>query len=130
MTDTDIKDIYLGAIEKNGGWDVRVYIINTSNENKTVQLLQGSFQGGEEGVLDLGHSRYKEIEVPQKGYVEIDHMDDAGQLDFTTYYNIRVGDNEYLAEINGWSFPKDKLDDVPILNAKGYFSGFGKVGRS
>jgi hypothetical protein len=56
-------------------------------------------------------------------------MDDAGQLDFTTYYNIKISDTEYIEQINGWSFSKEKLVDIPILNEKGYFSGFSKVGQ-
>lgn len=130
LTETDLKDIYLGAVEKSSGWDVKVYIINTSNEIKTLQLLQGSFDGNSDTVLDLGHSSYKEITIPAKTAIQIDHMDDAGELDFTTYYNIRVGENEYVEQINGWSFfSKDQMVDIPILNEKGYFSGFGKVGK-
>lgn len=80
-------------------------------------------------MLDLGHSQYKEIIVPANDFIQIDSMDDAGQLDFTTYYNIMVGGCEYLEEINAWSFQDDKVVDIPILNEKGYFSGFSKVGK-
>lgn len=128
--ETDIKDIYLGAVEKDGGWNVKVYIVNTSHESKELQLLQGSFNGNADAVMDLGHSPYKAITIPAKSYVEIDHMDDPGELDFTTYYNIRIGDVEYIEQINGWSFMKDKLVEIPILNQKGHFSGFGRVGKS
>ena len=87
MKDTDLNGIYLGAVEKDNGYDVKVYLINISDKPKILQLLQGSFQGDEDGLLDLGHSPYKEIIVPANGYIQIDHMDDPGQLDFTTYYN-------------------------------------------
>jgi len=129
MVKTDLKDIYLGAVEKDGGWDVKVYLINTGDKERTVQLLQGSFDGTGDVLLDLGHSTYKKIIIPAKGSVQIDHMDDAGQLDFTTYYNIKVGDTEYIEQINGWSFYGDKEVDIPIINEKGYFGGFGKVGE-
>lgn len=130
MVETNLENIYLGAVETKGGWDVKVYIINTSDEPKTLLLLQGSFQGDTDGLLDLGHSPYKQIVIPAKESLQIDHMDDAGQLDFTTYYNIKVGDTEYLEQISGRSFfPEDKLVDIPILNKKGYFAGFGKVGK-
>ena len=56
-------------------------------------------------------------------------MDDAGQLDFTTYYNIKIGDTEYIEQIIGWSFSKEKMADIPILNETGYFSGFSQVGK-
>ena len=128
MTETDLKDIYLGAVEKNGGWDVKVYLINTSNKPQILKLMQGSFQGDTDGFLDLGHSDYKKMLIPAKGYLQIDHMDDAGQLDFTTYYNIKIGGNEYIEQINGTSF-FGKLANIPILNEMGYLSGFGKVGK-
>jgi len=128
-TKTDLTGIYLGAVEKNKGWDVKVYVINISEEPKSIEILQGSFQGDTDGLLDLGHSPYKEITIPAKGFFQIDHMDDAGQLDFTTYYTLRVGDTEYIEQINGWSFQEDKMVDIPILDEKGYFSGFGKVGK-
>ncbi len=129
MIKTDLKDIYLGAVEKDGGWDVKVYLINTGDKERTVQLLQGSFDGTGDALINLGHSSYKKIIIPAKGSVQIDHMDDAGQLDFTTYYNIKVGDTEYIEQINGWSFYGDKEVDIPIINEKGYFGGFGKVGE-
>ena len=78
---------------------------------------------------DLGKSPYKQITIPAKGFLQIDHMDDAGQLDFTTYYNIKIGDTEYIEQINGWSFSKEKMADIPILNETGYFSGFSQVGK-
>lgn len=129
MEKTDLESIYLGAVEKDNGWDVKVYVINTSDTPKDLQLLQGSFQGDTDSLIDLGGSKYKQITIPAKGFIEIDHMDDAGQLDFTTYYNIKSGNTEYVEQINGWSFSKEKLVDIPILNEKGYFSGFGKVGQ-
>ncbi len=129
MEKTDIEDIYLGAVEKDKGWDVKVYIINTSDVSKELQLLQGSFQGDTDSLLDLGKSPYKQITIPAKGFLQIDHMDDAGQLDFTTYYNIKIGDTEYIEQINGWSFSKEKMADIPILNETGYFSGFSQVGK-
>ena len=127
--ETDLKGIYLGAVEKDGGWNVKVYIINTSDESKELELLQGSFNGNADELMDLGHSPYKGVTIPAKSYVEIDHMDDPGELDFTTYYNIKIGDVEYIEQINGWSFRKDKLVEIPILNQRGYFSGFGRVGK-
>ena len=54
MEKTDIEDIYLGAVEKDKGWDVKVYIINTSDVSKELQLLQGSFQGDTDSLLVSG----------------------------------------------------------------------------
>lgn len=130
MPKTDLPCIYLGAVEKKGkDFDVRVYLINISNEDKIVYLMQGSFQGDEDGLVDLGHSKYKEIKIQAKGFTEIDHMRDMGEMDFTTFYNLKVEDTEYLEEINGWSLSKDRLVDIPVLNQKGYLGGFGKCGK-
>lgn len=129
MVESDLKDIYLGAVETDNLNDVRVYIINISDEPKTVQLLQGSFDGDDDGLLDLGHSPYKDLIIPAKGFVEIDHMEDGGELDFTTHYNIRFGDTEYMEDISGRSFLYHKPVVIPILNKKGYFSGFNKIGK-
>jgi len=127
MIKTDLKNIYLGVINKENGYNVKVYIINDFEKVKTIQLLQGSFQGDNDNFFDLGHSPYKEINIPAKGYFQIDYMDDPGQLDFTTYYNIKVDDEIYIQEINGSSFPKDKLANLPIIKEKGYLLGFNKV---
>jgi hypothetical protein len=128
MQETDLKDIYLGAVEKNNLNDVCVYIINTSNESKIIKLLQSSVQGDTEGLLDLGKSSYEDVLIPANGFIKIDHMDDGGQLDFTTSYNIKVGKTEYFESINGHSFDKKPVD-IPMLNQKGFFSGFRKVGK-
>lgn len=125
---TELTDIYLGAVQKEGNiFDVRVYLVNISDEDRNVCIMQGSFDGSGDVLIDLGHSSYKEIKIPGKGFIEIDRMSDMGELDFTTYYNIKIGDIEYLEEINGWSFSEEKLVDIPILNQRGYLGGFGKV---
>ncbi|MDO8559062.1 MAG: hypothetical protein Q7R84_01905, partial [bacterium] len=127
---TDLPYIYLGAIEKEGDvFDVRVYLINIANEDKVVYLMQGSFDGAGDELINLGHSKYKEIKIPAKGFIEIDHMSDMGEMDFTTFYNLKVGDTEYLEQINGWSLSKDRLIDIPVLNQRGYLGGFGKCGK-
>lgn len=130
MVTTDLKNIYLGAVENNGDiWSVKVYLTNTSGKPKTVQQLQGSFAADIfEPVMDLGHSPYKEITIPAKAFIQIDQMNDWGELDFTTYYNIKDGENVYLEQINGWSFWKDRVIKIPIINEIGYFGGFGKCG--
>jgi len=130
IVETDLPHVYLGAVEKKGNvFDVRVYLINVSDEKKVVYLMQGSFDGTGDKLIDLGHSKYKEIKIPAKGFVEIDHMGDMGELDFTTFYNLRVGDTEYLEQINGWSLSNDKLVDIPVLNQRGYLGGFRKCGK-
>lgn len=127
---TDLENIFLGVINNDNGYDVKVYIINIFEEPKKIQLLQGSFQGNEDELLDLGHSPYKELLIPANGYLQIDHMKDPGELDFTTYYNIKVDGVEYLEQINGWCFSEDKLISIPTLNEKGYLFGFSKVSKS
>lgn len=130
MKTTDLPYIYLGAVKKEGDiFDMRVYLINISSEDKNAYLMQGSFDGGGDELIDLGHSKYKEIKIPAKGFIEIDHMRDMGELDFTTFYNLKVGDTEYLEQINGWSLSEDRLVDIPILNQKGYLGGLGKCGK-
>lgn len=131
MKDTDLKNVYLAAFEKENSQelDVDVCIVNLSDEPLTLQLLQGSFEGDSDGLFDLGHSNYKTITVPAKGFRKIDHFDDDGQLDFTTYYNIKVGDAVYLDQINGRSLSRDHWVDIPVLEVKGYLGTFGKVGR-
>jgi hypothetical protein len=127
---TDLSEIFLGAIEKNNCSDVKVYLLNTSTTPKTLLLLQGSFQGDVDGLMNLGSSPYKEITVPAMGFVQIDHMDDAGQLDFTTHYTVKDKEHEYVTQINGWSFfHEDKLVELPFLKERGYLSGFGLVGK-
>jgi hypothetical protein len=112
----------LAAFEKENPaeLDIDVCLISLSDKPQVMQAMQGSFQGDDDGILDLGHSRYKTITIPPMGFQKIDHFDDEGQLDFTTWYTIKVGDNEYFDQINGWSFRDDKLVDIPVLNAKGY----------
>lgn len=127
MIKTDLKNIYLGVVNKENSYDVKVYIINDSEDVKIIKLLQGSFQGDNDNFSDLGHSSYKEIKIPSKGYFQIDYMDDPGQLDFTTYYTIESDNEKYIQEINGWSFSNDKLIDLPIVKEKGYLFDFNKV---
>lgn len=130
MVKQPLKNLYLGAIkgvaEKDGRRepDLRVYLINTSDEVKTLELVQSSFQGDSDGILDLGHSRNKEINIPAKGFVQIDRMNDEGQLDFTTAYTIKIGDDTYFDQIDWLSFSGSKLKNVPILNKEGFLSDF------
>ena len=129
MKPTDLKDIYLGAVEKDYGSDVKVYLINTSDEPQTVLLSQGAHAGDLDGVMDLGQSKYRKIVIPARGSTQIDHMDDAGQLEFMTTYTLRAGDHEYFDEINHRSFSKERNVDIPILNENGYLGGFSRTVR-
>jgi hypothetical protein len=132
LPETDLEGIYLAAFERdnpNARLDLDVYILNLSDSPRTLELCQASFQGDLDGLLDLGHSRYKTVVIQPKAFLKIDHFDDDGQLDFTTAYNIRVGDDQYFDQINGWSFSKDRLVDIPVLDARGYLGGFSKAGR-
>lgn len=127
--ETDLNGLYLGALNHDNGWDVKVYLINISDQSIGVKLLQGSFQGDEDTLIDLGHSKHRALIIPAKGYVEIDHMDDPGQLDFTTYYNLLVGRTVYYADVSGRSFDSNAGEvKIPLLNEKGYLAGFGRVG--
>lgn len=78
------------------------------------------------GILNLG--AYAPIVVAPKGCVKVDHFIDSGELDFTTYYNIRAGGAEFLAHVSGWSFD-NKLIDIPVHDRKGYLEPFGRVGN-
>ncbi|MBS0523985.1 MAG: hypothetical protein JSS04_10140 [Proteobacteria bacterium] len=123
MNNTDDRHLYLAAFEKENPaeLDIDVCLLNLSDKSQVVQVMQGSFQGDDDGVLDLGHSRYKTIALPAMGFERIDHFDDGGQLDFTTWYTIKAGDREYLEHVNGWTFfSDDKFVDIPVLNVKGY----------
>ena len=119
-------NLYLAAIDRNKGWDVSVYVVNTSKESQTISIKQTSFMGDTDNLLELPGSDYKQILVPGESYFQIDHMDDAGQLDFTTAYTITIGDEIYFEQINGWSFSDKNMKNVPFLNEKGYFAPFMK----
>lgn len=128
MRTANLPDIYLGAVEKDYCSDVRVYLVNVASEPRTVLLKQGAHAGDLDGVMDLGASNFREIFIPAKGATLIDHMDDAGQLDFMTSYTLKVGQHEYLDEINHRSFSKQKIVEIPTLNERGYLGRFGRIG--
>jgi hypothetical protein len=121
MNTTDLENIYLVAFEKENPkeLDIDVCLINLSDKPQVLQIMQGSFEGDMDGVLDLGHSKYKTITIPAMGFQKIDHFDDEGQLDFTTSYTIKAGDREYFDQISGRTFYGEWVD-IPILNVKGY----------
>lgn len=123
MNNTDVENLYLAGFEKENPkeLDIDVCLINLSDKPQVVQVMQGSFQGDDDGILDLGHSRYKTITIAPMNFEKIDHFDDEGQLDFTTWYTIKAGGNKYFDQINGRTFFKDdKLMNIPILNVRGY----------
>ena len=104
MTKTDLDGIYLCAFEKgkpNEELDLDVCILNTSDKPKT-------------------------LVIPAKGYTKIDHFSDEGELDFTTNYNIKVGNTTYMDDISAACFFRDSIVDIPIVNRKGYLGGFRK----
>ncbi|WIM10075.1 hypothetical protein [Enhydrobacter sp.] len=131
MDHTDLPNVFLGAFENENSreLDIDICIVNLGDEPLTLGMCSGSFAGDMDGLMELGHSRYRQIVVPARGTTKVDHFSDEGELDFTTFYNIRVGSVQYLAEINGWNFGKDKLADIAPLQRSGYLVGFGRVGR-
>ena len=123
MKNTDVENLYLAAFKKENPkeLDIDVCLINLSDKPQVLQVMQGSFEGDTDGLLDLGHSRYTTITIPAMGFQKIDHFDDGGQLDFTTWYTIKAGDHEYYGDVSGRTFyDKDKWADIPVLNVKGY----------
>jgi hypothetical protein len=101
----DLENIYLAAYEKENDkeLDVDVCLLNLSERPQVVEVMQGSYEADIDGFMDLGHSNYKTIILPAKGFQKIDHFDDEGQLDFTTWYTIRVDGRKFLEHFNGWS---------------------------
>ncbi len=122
MVTTDLENIYLAAYEKENDkeLDVDVCLLNLSERPQTVKVMQGSYEADIDSFMDLGHSDHKTITLPPKGFQKIDHFDDEGQLDLTTWYRIRVDGREFLEHFNGWSLLRDGSADIPLLNVKGY----------
>jgi hypothetical protein len=93
---------------------------------QVVEVMQGSYEADIDSFMDLGHSNYKTITLPAKGFQKIDHFDDEGQLDFTTWYTIRVDGRKFLEHFNGWSLLRNGSADIPLLNVKGYLVALEK----
>lgn len=121
-----LKDIFLGAIEEKKDWNVKVYMINVSDKPMTFEVMQGSIYGDDDSLMDLGHSDYRKLTIPSKGYVQIDQMNDPGELDFLTYYDVKFAGQVYSASINGWSLIGPRVGNVPILNQRGYVSSLNR----
>jgi hypothetical protein len=127
MPKTNLKGVYLAVFENENSQaldDINVCIINLSDKPQPLMHSQGSFQGDMDGILDLGHSRDKKLTIPANGSAKIDHFSDAGELDFTTCYTVKVGRREFSACIDGWIFLRKKEIDIPMLNRRGYLLGF------
>jgi hypothetical protein len=124
---TDLENIYLAAYEKDNDkeLDVDVCLLNLSDRPQVVEVMQGSYEGDIDSFMDLGHSNYKTITLPAKGFQKIDHFDDEGQLDFTTWYTKADG-RKFLEHFNGWSLFREGSADIPLLNVKGYLVGLEK----
>jgi hypothetical protein len=128
---TNLKGVYLAVFENENSQevDIDVCITNLSDEPQTLMHSQGSFQGDMDGILDLEHSRDKKLTIPAKGSAKIDHFSDAGELDFTTCYAVKVGRREFSACIDGWIFVRKKEIDIPVLNRRATSSASTGVGR-
>ena len=128
MVKADLEHIYLAAYERENDkeLDVDVCLLNLSERPQVVEVMQGSYEADTDGVMDLGHSKYRTISLPAKGFQRIDHFDDEGQLDFTTWYTIRVDGRKFLEHFNGWSLIRNESADIPLLNVKGYLVALEK----
>jgi hypothetical protein len=128
LVKTDLESLYLAAYEKANDkqLDVDVCLLNLSDRPQVVEVMQGSYEADTDSFMDLGHSDYKTITRPPKGYHKIDHFDDEGQLDFTTWYSIRIGGRVLLEHFNGWSLFRDGSSEIPLLNVKGYLVALAK----
>ena len=118
--------IFLGAFEVEKPWRVEVYLINNTDAFLIGEKQQGSIQSDDDTFLDLGHSTWKRLEVAPSTAVKIDQMDDGGELDFHTWYNVKIKDKVLSASIGGSRFyfgPRSK-EQLPILNRIGYLDTF------
>jgi hypothetical protein len=131
MERTDLPNVFLGAFENQNSQelDIDVCIVNLGDEPIMLEMCSGSFAGDMDGLMELGRSRYRQIEVPAMGTTKVDHFSDEGELDFTTFYNIRIGSVQYLAQINGWDLQRDKLVDIAPLGRSRCLVGFCRVGK-
>ena len=125
---SDLENIYLAAYEKENDkeLDLDVCLLNLSDRAQVVEVMQGSYEADIDSFMDLGHSNYKTITLPAKGFQKIDHFDDEGQLDFTTWYAIRAHGRKFLEHFNGWCLLRGGSTDIPLLNVKGYLVALAK----
>lgn len=129
----DYKDVFAAIVQgsEDGSFRVTIHLVNPTDKKYKVYMNTGAFQGDMDGgLLNLGWRKlFPEVLQPHSSMV-IDRMDDPGELDFMSYYNITLKnaneatDVRYdLVSVNGWSvyFHDDDYCMLPVLN---------KIGRS
>ena len=131
MVKADLEHIYLAAYERENDkeLDVDVCLLNLSERPQVVEVMQGSYEGDTDGVMDLGHSKYKTIALPAKGFQRIDHFDDEGQLDFTTWYIHQSRRPQILGTLQRVVSDSERERGYPASERQRLPGGLGKIGK-
>lgn len=110
--------------------EYEVYLVNYSEYDiEKVEMLVGGYASqDDEGLLETSKTNRDLGQLVSKDFILLETLD-FGMLDFMNWYNLDLYlENEYCIKIsfafNGWHLTKDKFEEMPLLNKKGYLLDF------